>query len=533
MRKFGAAISGIVLIVGFVAVPRGSVALVETHGNSMSPRITTGDLVIVAEQSTYHQGEVVAYHSHDLRQVVLHRIKAIQDGHYTFRGDYNGFDDAEQPESSQLIGREVIHIPGGGLWLDRLEAPHTLALIAFMFVAGGWGAATKRKRRRTRPMAQHARPATKPRRFAGRPPTSVAAALLETVIGLAGLALSGLAWTTPTTQPRSTPSDSVASLTFSYRAEVPRSAAYQDTTVRAPDPLFRSLVHTLELNYAYIGRPGTIRLDAELASASGWHSRIPLQPSTRFDIARTDGQVELDLDDMWHRAAAAATVIGVPVDEVSVVVVPTVRSAEGDTFAPRLAFALTPTQLRLTSEKPQLQFRDSAQPVAVTGNPNRIEIAGMSIEVAALRVAAGGATAVALSFLVIFVLAGGHRTGDEPRISPRNYGGLLLEVEPISSPPGRPIVDVTDFAALSKLARRYGVLVMHWTRSHVRTFVVHDDGVTYRYRVDVTARSTPPPRPTPSAASPTRRRALGSVPEPGRGRAAGLLGRLRSRPGRL
>jgi hypothetical protein len=333
----------------------------------------------------------------------------------------------------------------------------------------------------------------------------VAVALLATVISLAGVALSVLAWATPTTQPRSTSSDSGARLTFSYRAEIPRSPAYQGTTVTAPDPLFRSLVHTVELSYVYTGRPGTIRLDAELRSASGWHSRIPLQPTARFDHARTDGQVELDLDDLWHRAAAAAAVIGVPVDEVSVVVEPTVRSAEGDTFAPRLAFALTPTRFQLASEKPQLEFRDSAEPVAGAGKPNRMEIAGMSIDVSTLRVAVGGATAVALSALVIFVLAGGHRSGNESRISPRNYGGLLLEVEPVSSPPGRPIVDVTDFAALSKLARRYGVLVMYWTRSHVRTFVVHDDGVTYRYRVDVTPRSAPPPGPTSSAASPTPR----------------------------
>ncbi|MCW2791318.1 MAG: hypothetical protein JWO76_416, partial [Nocardioides sp.] len=220
MRKCGAAVSGIVLIVvivGSIAFLRGSLAMVETHGNSMSPRITTGDLVIVARQSTYHQGEVVAYHSRELREVVLHRIKAIQRGHYTFRGDHNDFDDAEQPEAGQLIGREVIHIPAGGVWLDRLEAPHTLALVGFMFVVGGGSAANKRRRRRKRPMAQHARPATNPRRLAGWSRTSVAVALVASVVSLAGVALSGLAWTTPTTQPGSSSSGAVARLTFSYR----------------------------------------------------------------------------------------------------------------------------------------------------------------------------------------------------------------------------------------------------------------------------------------------------------------------------
>jgi hypothetical protein len=59
---------------------------------------------------------------------------------------------------------------------------------------------------------------------------------------------------------------------------------------------------------------------------------------------------------------------------------------------------------------------------------------------------------------------------------------VLLPVEPMTNPPGRPIVDVTDFTALAKLSERYGLMVMHWTRAGVDTFTVHDDGITYRYR---------------------------------------------------
>ena len=118
-----------------------------------------------------------------------------------------------------------------------------------------------------------------------------------------------------------------------------------------------------------------------------------------------------------------------------------------------------------------------------------MEIAGRAVEVSALRRATGGVSAVALSVLAWVVLTGRRRAGNEGRLSSHRYRGLLLEVEPIISPPGRPTVDVTDFSALAKLAERYGVLVMHWTRSGVRTFVVHDDGVTYRYCVDVTPRS--------------------------------------------
>jgi signal peptidase I len=503
MRKLGIAIVGVCLIVLSIALLTESVILVRTHGNSMYPGITTGDLEIVVEQPTYHPGDVVAYHSRELREVVLHRIKAVHGNRYTFRGDHNDFDDPERPEVDQLIGRRVIHIPGGGVWLDRLMAPHHLALAVFVLVAGGGTAANRRQRLRKRPMAQHARSTTIPRWLAGLPRSSVVAVLLAGVISVTGIALSALAWTTATSRPGSALPGSDAMLTFSYQAKVPRSPAYEGTTVRAPDPLFRSLVHTVQLSYAYRGRPGTIRLDVELSSANGWHTRVPLQPAVPFDESRTQGQVDLDLDALSHRARAAAAVIGMPVEQESVVVVATVRSSDGETFAPRLTFALDPTQFRLASDTPQLEFRDGARPLVGAARATTVQVAGRPVDVWALRFLAGGATAVALGVLVSVVLAENRRSGSAASVIPRKYRGLLLEVEPIITPPGRPIVDVAGFNALAKLAGRYGGLVMHWARGHVQTFVVHDDGVTYRYRIDVTPGSASPAEPTAPGSGPS------------------------------
>jgi hypothetical protein len=54
---------------------------------------------------------------------------------------------------------------------------------------------------------------------------------------------------------------------------------------------------------------------------------------------------------------------------------------------------------------------------------------------------------------------------------------------------GRPVVDVTDFATLARLADRYGLLVLHWSRSGVETFVVQDEGTTFRYRTGDSGRT--------------------------------------------
>lgn len=66
----------------------------------------------------------------------------------------------------------------------------------------------------------------------------------------------------------------------------------------------------------------------------------------------------------------------------------------------------------------------------------------------------------------------------------------------MSAPQGRPIIDVTTFSTLAKLAERYGLLVLHWARSCVETFVVQDENITYRYRAGTETISSEPPAPT-------------------------------------
>jgi hypothetical protein len=88
-----------------------------------------------------------------------------------------------------------------------------------------------------------------------------------------------------------------------------------------------------------------------------------------------------------------------------------------------------------------------------------------------------GFGAAALAFLAR------RPVSSEPERIRRNYARLLLPVEPLVQAPGHRIIDVTDFTTLARLAERYGLLVLNWNRSGIETFVVQDDGVTYRYRV--------------------------------------------------
>src|SRR3954447_20753852 len=68
----------------------GKTSYAVTFGISMEPHFHSGDLIVLHSHSSYRVGDVVAYHSHDLHKNVLHRIVAIRDGRYTFKGDNNG-----------------------------------------------------------------------------------------------------------------------------------------------------------------------------------------------------------------------------------------------------------------------------------------------------------------------------------------------------------------------------------------------------------------------------------------------------------
>jgi signal peptidase I len=95
-----------------------------TDGTSMLPTIHGGGLVITREQDTYHVGEVVAYHNAALGgAVILHRIVAIDDGRYTFKGDNNAQPDLYPPAKSSLVGKKWIYWTSGGTLIDNLKTP--------------------------------------------------------------------------------------------------------------------------------------------------------------------------------------------------------------------------------------------------------------------------------------------------------------------------------------------------------------------------------------------------------------------------
>src|SRR5687767_9220460 len=92
----------------------GNVAYTVITGQSMEPGLRASDLVIVRERSSYEVGDVIAYRSRNLGQIVLHRAVGQEDGRFVMKGDNNDFLDADRPAGPEILGTSWVHIPKAG-----------------------------------------------------------------------------------------------------------------------------------------------------------------------------------------------------------------------------------------------------------------------------------------------------------------------------------------------------------------------------------------------------------------------------------
>jgi diguanylate cyclase (GGDEF)-like protein len=164
-------------------------------------------------------------------------------------------------------------------------------------------------------------------------------------------------------------------------------------------------------------------------------------------------------------------------------IVPRITDATGASFAPALKLKLT--ALALTTDG-ALVVQDAASAPTKVRVPQVLQFAGRDvIKVSTARVASAvlilGAMLAAAAF--VFAIRRGRQPSEADLIR-RRYRKLLVEIEPMQPPPGRPVVGVTEFKTLARLAERYGLLVLHWSTAPSRTFAVQDDTATYWYCTD-------------------------------------------------
>src|SRR5947209_7769897 len=117
----------------------GATSYVTTHGVSMRPWIHQGDLVLVRRTSSFHVGDVAAYHAAAIDgDIVLHRIIGRDGDRFIFKGDNNSFVDPDHPTRAQLVGTLWLHVPHGGTVMSVLRAamPYAVGAIGLLVAAG-------------------------------------------------------------------------------------------------------------------------------------------------------------------------------------------------------------------------------------------------------------------------------------------------------------------------------------------------------------------------------------------------------------
>ncbi|GAA2009599.1 hypothetical protein GCM10009818_21960 [Nakamurella flavida] len=465
------------------ALVTGRITAVVTSGVSMNPVYYQGDLVVVAHRDHYVIGDIVAYRAKGVDALVLHRIIAGDGaGGFTMKGDNNSSIDPFRPTTGDIAGTSVLHVSGGGHVLHFMTDPVVLGCAALLMLLLGESARRRRRSARTRRrQAVDTRTRTpQAGSFAARPRPVQTAWVITGLLLVLGLGLGVLAWTAPSLRP-GPPVGIARSVDISYTADVPPSPAYDGTVVTSPDPVYRKLSDTAVVEIGYTGPPGDLSVGVALSATNGWHSDLPPLVTQAVTGDGETVTAPLDLRDVQARADAAAEAIGIPTGTLTLTLTPSVTSPGVPALTAPVPFEVTPLVfVPATGRIPTVADVVPGAPTTIT---HTLGVGAVRIPVVVVRW-------IALLLLVAGI-AGAvfSRTllRREPPLSPadlirRQHGAVLAEVRPMPTPTDRHIVDVTDFATMAKLARRVGLLVMHWTRSGVHTYLLIDDTTAYRYR---------------------------------------------------
>lgn len=96
---------------------------------SMEDTIMENDMVVVARQVSYREGEIVMYQ--DKRGTyVTHRIIGTTDEGFVTMGDNNPAEDPDIVPEKAIVGRVIYVIPKVGRVLDFFQTPYGIALLA-------------------------------------------------------------------------------------------------------------------------------------------------------------------------------------------------------------------------------------------------------------------------------------------------------------------------------------------------------------------------------------------------------------------
>ena len=473
-------------------------------GNSMVPRLTTDDVVLLRRADDYEIGDVVAYR-HPAIGNVLHRIVDDDGERLTLRGDNRSGNDEYHPTRDEVVGHEWYVIEGGGRVLREIQRPRNAVLLSLAVVALALPAGARAGRhagRRGRGPAGRGPSAasigTSLSLFSPASKNFVIALMAVAVVSVAMLvALRAKGATT-------TAAESVSyreSGSFSYGRTV-EGGVYDNDTLGAPEPLFRELIDELPVQYEYRLAPsapgaefrnvtGWYRLHAELSTPNGWKRTIELQPTMLFGGPAFDTSTRIDLSEVDRQLEAIEEQTGIAIKVYSLRVMAEVQTQgelEGLPFTrsleQTLLFHLTDLQLQFNPSDSELKVTNggAVSRDIMVGRDFTVPMIGYQVSYASFpRMGAVGLglTSLTLPLIALATLVT-WRAGEAIRVKAR-YGHLIVEVAEEEIEANVKPMSVSQFEDLVRVAEREGLSILHRRGRQVDEYFVFERDVAYSY----------------------------------------------------
>jgi len=489
-------------------------------GNSMEPRFHIGDLVIAHKEANYQIDDAVVYRNMELNNFVFHRIISDEMGKFTLQGDNNTWTDTYQPTREEVIGKLWLHVPKGGVYIQKVRNPFVMALVAgalagFLVISLFRGKARGNKRMAQKSFQdQFASFKHKVQSWSTTSNNPAQGNVLETwffalgALALASLILGIIAFSKPASR---VVKDNISFEHvgfFSYSAPAPQGV-YDSNAIKSGDPIFPKLTCTVDVSfqYTFIAQAagdiaGTHQLVATISeSVSGWQRVVPLQEQTTFSGNVFGTSTKLNFCQIEELLQAMEEGTDFHPGSYVLTISPDIQvtgNVSGHTldssFNPSLTFNYDRIHFYLVRTDEQGNVLNPTVTGTISNEhqvPNTVLLFGMELAVPALRwFAVIGLVGALAGITVLGMKLQMVSKNDQSQFIHLRYDSMLVDVQQTVLVNKADIVDVSSIEDLAKLAEKFNAMILHTENSNSHTYHVRAEGTTYRFVLPIETGST-------------------------------------------
>ncbi len=481
----------------------GSVSYVMVNGNSMEPGFQKGDLVLARKNHHPENGQAVVYENPQIGYV-FHRIIDQEGEQYLLQGDNNDWVDTYQPTREEIIGKYWLRVPSGGTIISKLRQPLFFALFtvlitggiaAVVFIQDGKQVAKKQRNRMKKQKTNSEGSGTDYRQDL---------LLFIGVIFLAALVLAIIGFLRPLEREVADDYQYQHQSELFYSAD-DASGIYDSTRIQTGEPIFLELtcLVNVELDYQFSAKRmtpgnqasfgGNYLIDAVVQDVDGWRRSVELVQPTSFQGTSFSSNTSLNACEIRDLILEKEEKTGTRNRWYTLSIIPEINyqgqisdlPLDG-TAQPVFNFQMDATLLRLAEGGEQLLVLEEGALENTAIVPNSILILGQEIEIQTARWISLAVMGISLliSIWPMISLYQDWRGSDVSRIQVQ-YHPMLVDVK-MGSPAKKAeqIVEVASFQDLSRMAERYGAMILHETQGSFHRYSIQDEQIVYQYSLD-------------------------------------------------